>query len=378
MHKKLLSVFIFILLATRAPVLWAQGSAATQNLTAQASTCSAPTNTTACLFLPVGNTTGTIVATLSGTFSGTVQFEATGDNVTWTSISAAPGSGASVTSATGTGNWQIQAQGYLYVRIRCSTYSSGTIVATLNPSKAATASTGSGSGGTGAGFATGTDTGAANAYVVALTPAWNSYNISNGLACFTAVNANNSSTVTINFGPGTKNVVRFNGTNLNAAGDISTSEPGCYIYDGTNLLMLNPQQIAGTGGAIILGNQPNFATNVSLNSGKWESQTVPTAATGGGCGTTPAVASNPGTPGFRLTIGSSTNTPPCVLTFPAASTGGGWSVQCTDNTTTSTSNFITKCVPTSTTAVSCTPYSDVAAASTWTAGDVLSCMASAN
>jgi hypothetical protein len=145
--RKLL--FIFILLAARAPVLFGQGSPVTAQLTSQASTCTPSVPGTACLILPVGATTGTVAATIgTTTFSGTVQFEASGDGgSTWVSVAATPSSGgSSVTSATASGTWQIQSGGYSFIRIRCSTYSSGTIVATLNPSRANTSSTSSGSG----------------------------------------------------------------------------------------------------------------------------------------------------------------------------------------------------------------------------------------
>jgi hypothetical protein len=142
---------LFTLLIFTAALGWSQSSPVTAQLTASASTCSPPTNaayTSACLFLPVGASTNTVGASIgSSTFSATVQFEATVDNVTWSSVSATNASGTA-TSATASGSWQIQAGGYQFVRMRVSTYASGTVTATLNPSKAVTAGSSS-SGGSG-------------------------------------------------------------------------------------------------------------------------------------------------------------------------------------------------------------------------------------
>jgi hypothetical protein len=132
--RKLLFAFALCLASSAA---FGQGSTVTGNLTASVSTCAVGASPASCLFLPLGSTTSSAVATLGGTFSGTVQFEASGDNgSTWVSIASTPSAGGStVTSATAVGSWQISAAGYTFLRIRCSTYASGTIVATLNPGR---------------------------------------------------------------------------------------------------------------------------------------------------------------------------------------------------------------------------------------------------
>jgi putative flippase GtrA len=69
---------------------------------------------------------------LTGTWAGTVTFEATVDGSTWVTVAAVPAAGgASVTSATANGVWTVENKGFSGVRARFSTATSGTVVATL-------------------------------------------------------------------------------------------------------------------------------------------------------------------------------------------------------------------------------------------------------
>lgn len=72
---------------------------------------------------------GSATLQLTGTFSGTVQFEISNDNgATWNAIQGFPeATGAGVTSSTGTGVWQFEVGGFTDIRARCSAYTSGTI-----------------------------------------------------------------------------------------------------------------------------------------------------------------------------------------------------------------------------------------------------------
>ncbi len=81
---------------------------------------------------------GSASVVLSGTFVGTVQFEASGDGgTTWVAIAGTPpGTSTPVTSATAPGVWQFQPAALTNIRARCSAFSSGTIVATINLSTA--------------------------------------------------------------------------------------------------------------------------------------------------------------------------------------------------------------------------------------------------
>jgi hypothetical protein len=67
---------------------------------------------------------------LTGTFTGTVQFEETLDSgTTWITKTVYPVSGgAGVTSATATGTWKFACGGSTNFRVRCSAFTSGPIV----------------------------------------------------------------------------------------------------------------------------------------------------------------------------------------------------------------------------------------------------------
>jgi hypothetical protein len=108
------------------------------------------------------------------------------------------------------------------------------------------------------------------------------------------------------------------------------------------------------------------------------STTMPTVASGGG-GTVAATVTGTDNCSFSINVGTGTITSPIVLTFPAAN--HGWAVHCDDITTTSTTNFITKQTGSvSTTSVTLTAYTDGAltTGATWTASDILECIARAN
>jgi hypothetical protein len=115
----------------------AQGVAIVGSITSQASSCTPQTASTACVILPLAQNTGSAAITVSGTYSGTLQFEISADNgATWVSVAATPpAGGAAVTSTTSTGTWQAQVASYTYLRVRGSSYSSGTANVALNPSK---------------------------------------------------------------------------------------------------------------------------------------------------------------------------------------------------------------------------------------------------
>lgn len=70
---------------------------------------------------------------LTGTFTGTVQFEETLDSgTTWIAKTVYPvGGGAGVTSATATGQWKFATGGSTNFRVRCSAFTSGPIVVDL-------------------------------------------------------------------------------------------------------------------------------------------------------------------------------------------------------------------------------------------------------
>lgn len=72
---------------------------------------------------------------LTGTWSGTVTFETTGDpspTATWVTVSMTPSNSITlVTTATGNGLWYVQVTGFAGVRARFTTATSGTVVTTI-------------------------------------------------------------------------------------------------------------------------------------------------------------------------------------------------------------------------------------------------------
>jgi predicted secreted protein len=87
----------------------------------------------------INNSIATASFQISGTFVGTVTFEATTDGQNWVTVSVLPpgGPGTAVTTATAAGLWRLQVAGFLKARARCSAYTSGTIVVTARTSLAA-------------------------------------------------------------------------------------------------------------------------------------------------------------------------------------------------------------------------------------------------
>lgn len=75
---------------------------------------------------------GAVAVQLAGTFTGTLQFEASVDGGTFVALSMIPSSSASgeaaadVTSATAAGAWSGSCGGYRIFRVRASDWTSGT------------------------------------------------------------------------------------------------------------------------------------------------------------------------------------------------------------------------------------------------------------
>lgn len=144
--KKLLLCFSLLALAQFAGAQYL--SLVQGTIQSSASSCQVQGGSTACVFLQVAPQTNSADITVAGTYSGTLQFEVSGDGgASWVSVNATPPSSTTaVTSTTSTGTWTASMAGHSFLRVRCSTYSSGVANVTLNPSQAVTASTGGGSG----------------------------------------------------------------------------------------------------------------------------------------------------------------------------------------------------------------------------------------
>lgn len=163
MRKYLLLIFLILMGGWSASAQ----SGANGNITAQGTTCAV---SNACISSTILQNQGGATITLSGTFSGTVQFEVSGNGgTTWVALNATPSNSATAaTSATGAGVWQANIAAYTNVRVRCSTYSSGTIVVQIVLSTAS-ARSGGGGGGGGSGTVGSCATSDAIAYYTATT-----------------------------------------------------------------------------------------------------------------------------------------------------------------------------------------------------------------
>jgi hypothetical protein len=148
--RKLLLLFCFGLLTSL--TVWGQSSI-NGNITDTSSTCGTnnASNTTACVVLPLASNSGAVALSIIGTYSATLQFEASAnDGASWVSIAGTViGSTSTATSATSTGTWRFAVSGLTHIRVRCSSFSSGPASVTLKSSTTA-ASLGGGGGGTGA------------------------------------------------------------------------------------------------------------------------------------------------------------------------------------------------------------------------------------
>lgn len=78
-------------------------------------------------------TGGVIAIQLTGTWTGTITFEATLDNTTWDALSLTPSNGSTATTtATANGLWGDVAYGWKAVRARFSASPTGTPTITIN------------------------------------------------------------------------------------------------------------------------------------------------------------------------------------------------------------------------------------------------------
>jgi hypothetical protein len=109
------------------------------NITLQASSCSGPGAGYVYLALP--SNASAVAVTVSGTWSGTLQFVGSVNGSAWTSVNASPlPSGDSVTSTTANGTYTISPGGLTQVCVYASSYASGT--ASVNASVQTAAQTG--------------------------------------------------------------------------------------------------------------------------------------------------------------------------------------------------------------------------------------------
>ena len=140
----LLSAILFLSLNTSAQTTqnFVQGS-----ITTGGSSCSPATN---CVVLNAIKNTGGVSITISASYSGTMQFEASADGSNYFSLSVTPlNGGSAVTSTTSTqGIWTTNASGLNNIRVRAQAgYSGGAVVMIQGSSASASVRGSSGGGG---------------------------------------------------------------------------------------------------------------------------------------------------------------------------------------------------------------------------------------
>ena len=121
------------------------------SLSSAAATDSACTSTSCFTVYPLQDSAA-VSFTISGTFSGTLNFEVSQDGVNYVSVSAYPPSSTTgVTTTTAPGTWTAGVSGMASFRIRFNPYTSGTAIVAITGSKGLAASILGGGGGGGGG-----------------------------------------------------------------------------------------------------------------------------------------------------------------------------------------------------------------------------------
>lgn len=134
MRRILFAVAVVCFLATAS---YAQGTNEINGvITAAASSCTL-TPSTGCLSIPIGNNVGTVSVTISGTFSGTLLFEAANDNANFAAIQGIKlADGTTATSATSAGTWQFSVSGLNALHVRGNPFSSGSAIVYIRAGQA--------------------------------------------------------------------------------------------------------------------------------------------------------------------------------------------------------------------------------------------------
>jgi hypothetical protein len=324
--KRWLFLFFAILLFAVRP------ASAADTLTS--AVCAAGTTSSAgCSVITVSGF-GTVGIQITGTFSGTLAFEATNDDTTWVVVSAYKSTDptTAVTTTTTTGLYSIPVSGIKRVRVRFSAHSSGSAVVSNIRSDARFWSPGGGSGNPFDQDLNTTDTptfdgvltssGFAPAYVL-VNPSGNNNSVAYvgkpGVSEFSIRYRNTDSTAT--------QTVAVNGTNIivtldtNGAGTQATASLGSGA-DGTIAIAITPEGGVGTDGngyvfEVVTTATPNAALATSYD----EMAFTLTITLGNGAGGTPDAAKN--TAALVAAAINAANLDPVLTWWTATASGTG-------------------------------------------------------
>ena len=143
MRKQLLFMLLAAMWFSAGPVLAQISKEGT--ITASATSCTSAGG--ARVTLGLGDNSGSVTVTLSGTWAGTAEFKGTNDGNYFESISGYPlSSTTAATSATANGTWAFNVSALTQVCVYASAYTSGTITVQIRRSVAAAKSRGAGTG----------------------------------------------------------------------------------------------------------------------------------------------------------------------------------------------------------------------------------------
>ena len=167
MKSRILAI-VFALLGVSSPV-FAQPIGQPQGITVVDSGTACVTAPTACAIYALDNQTSSVTLSVSGTWTGTLTFEATNNDGSWTSVSATnQATGAMATTTTAVGLFGVANSGFVKIRARATGAITGTATVTAAKGQGNAAAAAAGAGGSGL-----TDT-QLRATPVPVTPAANS------------------------------------------------------------------------------------------------------------------------------------------------------------------------------------------------------------
>lgn len=304
--------------------------AASGVITTHGTDCSTATN---CLVVSLPQDKGGATLTLSGTWTGTIQFEATGDGgATWTAVSVTPlASTTTVTSTTANGTWQVNMSGFTGIRMRSSASMTGSATATITPSAASARNGGGGGGGTVTSVS-----GTANQIDVATGTTTPVVSLDAAINLPGNITVTSGHTATIASGA---TLTCAAGSTCPAGGDTITSPNSTLNVGGT--AAATTLDLAGAAGEIMAGATPALTYSPTLGAvGHQGTLNIAGSSSGTAAITTQAAAGSP-----TLTLGTNSGTPSVTASSPLAITTATGNATCTTCATTTSGGALSAVGP---------------------------------
>ena len=323
--KYFLGILLFVFSAI--PAL---GQSKQGNLTAASTDCSVANS---CLSMALSPAAGAASITLAGTFSGTANFELSGDNgVTWVAAPTASSTSAGVTN--------FNVAGYSNIRVRINPFTSGTFNVTIYA---------------GSGSKLGSSSGIGNCTV-----------------------AGGAGVVQASSGAGgcQATSITDNGTNVATTEQVSSGGVGAsnggYTYLGSTSGSVACNTNATASLVSCNSTWQSIAENATgsyqLNGRTFANNTAPTIAAGGCGGSAASITAGNGTLAFDINVGTTPTSGGCTVTMPTAS--NGWTCLVNDFTTISSTVFVQKQTASGTTSITLKTFDTTGTAQAPSASDI--------